>query len=44
MKYKSKYDIGERNSILLASDVVDMLKVLSSDTWIKIYQKNLPNY
>lgn len=35
MKYKSKYDIGERTSILLASDVVDMLKVLSRDTWIK---------
>ena len=35
MKYKSKYDIGERTCVLFANDVVDMLRVLSRDTWIK---------
>ena len=35
MKYKNKYDIGDRACVLFANDVVDMLKVLSRDTWIK---------
>ena len=32
MKYKNKYDIGDRACVLFANDVVDMLKVLSRDT------------
>ena len=37
MKYKSKYDIGEQVKLLLANDVLDMLKVLSKDTWLVNY-------
>lgn len=35
MKYKNKYDIGDRTCVLFVNDVFDMLKVLSCDTWIK---------
>lgn len=37
MKYKSKYDIGEQVKLLLANNVLDMLKVLSKDTWLVNY-------
>ena len=34
MKYKNKYDIGERVECIFTKDIVEMLKVLSTDTWI----------
>ena len=37
MKYKSKYDIGEQVKLLLANNVLGMLKVLSKDTWLVNY-------
>ena len=37
MKYKSKYDIGEQVRLILANDVLDMLKVLSKDIWLVNY-------
>lgn len=35
MKYKDKNDIGEFAQCILAKDVVEILKVMSKDTWIK---------
>lgn len=34
MKYKSKYDIGERIETMLTKDIVDIIEVMSTDTWI----------
>ena len=39
MKYKDKNDIGEFVQCVLAKDVVDILKVMSKDTWIKYVPK-----
>ena len=37
MKYKSECDIGEQVKIMFASDVLNMLKILSKDAWLKYY-------
>ena len=34
MKYKSKYDIGERIETILTKDTVDIIEVMSTDTRI----------
>lgn len=34
MKYKGKYDIGERVHCLFTKDIVEMLQVISTNTWI----------
>lgn len=39
MKYKDKNDIGEFVQCVLAKDVVDILKVMSKDAWIKYIPK-----
>lgn len=34
MKYKGKYDIGERVHSIFTKDIVEMLQVISTNTWI----------
>ena len=34
MKYKDKYDIGERVHCIFAKDVVEIIQVMSQNTWI----------
>lgn len=34
MKYKEKYDIGEPVHCIFTSDIVNILKVMSENTWI----------
>lgn len=34
MKYKSKYDIGERVECVFTNDIVEMIETISTDTWI----------
>lgn len=34
MKYKNKYDIGERVESIFTKDIVEILEVMSTDTWI----------
>ena len=34
MKYKNKYDIGERVHCIFTSDVLEIIQVMSKNTWI----------
>lgn len=34
MKYKDKYDIGERVHCIFTKDVVEIIQVMSQNTWI----------
>lgn len=34
MKYKDKYDIGERVHCIFVKDVVEIIQVMSQNTWI----------
>ena len=34
MKYKGKYDIGERVHCIFTKDVVEIIRVMSKNTWI----------